>query len=326
MRSRLSSHVRWGSSIGRTTGALLAACALVVGLAACGSSSSSSSSATSTPAASGPGAGKPAVTIGDKNFAEENILGALYAQALQAKGYKVTLKDNVGSSEIIFKALTAGQIDMYPEYTGTLLSAVAEKTNEPASAEAAYTEAKAYVEPKGFTLLEKTPFYDSNALITTPAYASAHQLASIADLKPLGTSVKLGGAPEFKTRFEGSIGLKQEYGVVPTFVPVSIELSYKAIEGGQVDVQSVFSTDGQLLGGKFKVLADPKHVFGFQNVAPVVKKSVLEAEGPAFAETLNRVSALLTIPAIQQMNKAVSIDKQSASSVAEQFLKANGLG
>lgn len=114
--------------------------------------------------------------------------------------------------------------------------------------------------------------------------------------------------------------------MVPTLVPVSIELSYKAIEGGQVNVQSVFSTDGQLLGGKFKVLADPKHVFGFQNVAPVVKKSVLAAEGPAFAETLNKVSALLTIPAIQQMNKAVSIDKQSASSVAAQFLKASGLG
>jgi len=92
-----------------------------------------------------------------------------------------------------------------------------------------------------------------------------------------------------------------------------------------VQVQSVFSTDGQLLGGKFKELADPKHVFGFQNVAPVIKQSVLTAEGPAFAETMNKVSALLTIPAIQQMNKAVSIDKQSPESVAKQFLAANGL-
>jgi osmoprotectant transport system substrate-binding protein len=321
------------SKLGVSTAALLATTALSVGLAACGSSSSTSSSssslsastAASTAAASGPGSGKPAVTIGDKNFAEENILGALYAQALEAKGYKITLKDNVGSSEIIYKALTAGQIDMYPEYTGTLLSAVAEQTKEPASAEAAYQQAKAFVEPKGYTLLDKTPFYDSNALIALPSYASANHLSSIADLKPLGKKVKLGGAPEFTTRFEGSIGLKKEYGVVPTFVPVSIELSYKAIEGGQVNVQSVFSTDGQLLGGKFKVLADPKHVFGFQNVAPVVKKSVLSAEGPAFAETLNKVSALLTIPAIQQMNAAVSIDKQSATSVAEKFLKANGL-
>jgi osmoprotectant transport system substrate-binding protein len=335
MRSRLMPEERWSRSVGRSVATLLATSALVIGLAACGSSSSSSSSSTSTPstsstssstAASGPGAGKPAVTIGDKNFAEENILGQLYAQALKAKGYTINLKSELGSSEIIFKALTAGQIDMYPEYTGTLLSAIAEQTKEPASAEAAYEEAKKFVEGKGFTLLDKTPFYDSNALVTLPSYASQHKLTSIGDLKALGKSVKLGGAPEFKTRFEGSIGLKKEYDVEPTFVPVSIELSYKAIESGQVDVQSVFSTDGQLLGGKFKVLADPKHVFGFQNVAPVVKQSVLSAEGPAFAETLNKVSALLTIPAIQQMNKAVSIDKQSPETVAAQFLKANDLG
>jgi osmoprotectant transport system substrate-binding protein len=305
-------------------------------LAACGSSSSSSSSsaastpattaATTTPAASsGPGVGKPAVTIGDKSFAEENILGALYSQALAAKGYKVTLKDNLGSTEIAYKALTSGQVEMYPEYTGTLLSAVAEQTKNPASAKAAYEEAKAYVQKDGLTLLNYTPFYDSDALATLPSYASQHNLSSIADLKPLGKAVKLGGAPEFATRFEGLLGLKQEYGVSPTFKPIAIELSYKALESGQVDVQDVFTTDGQLLGGKFKLLADPKHVFGFQNVAPVVKKSVLAAEGPAFEQTLNQVSALLTIPAIQQMNAAVSIDKQSAAVVAAKFLKANGL-
>ena len=316
------------------TSATFALIALSVLLAACGSSSKSSSSTTaSTPtvattasAASGPGVGKPAVTIGDKNFAEENILGQLYTQALQAKGYTITLKENVGSSEIIYKALTSGQIEMYPEYTGTLLSAIAEQTKEPASAAAAYTQAKAFVEKHGLTLLSYTPFYDSDALATLPSYASAHKLSSIADLKPLGKNVTGGAPPEFATRFEGLLGLKQEYGVVPTFKPIAIELSYKALESGQVDVQNVFSTDGQLLSGKFKVLADPKHVFGFQNVAPVVKKSVLAAEGPAFTETLNKVSALLTIKAIQQMNAAVSIDKQSATSVAKQFLTANGLG
>jgi osmoprotectant transport system substrate-binding protein len=311
---------------------------LAVALTACGSSSSSSSSsaaastpaattaATSTPAAtSGPGVGKPAVTIGDKSFAEENILGALYSQALAAQGYKVTLKDNVGSTEIAYKALQSGQIDMYPEYTGVLLSTVAEQTKNPGSATEAYTQAKAYVEKHGLTLLNYTPFYDSDALATLPSYASKHNLSSIADLKPLGKSVKLGGAPEFATRFEGLLGLKQEYGVNPTFTPIAIELSYKALESGQVDVQDVFTTDGQLLGGKFKLLADPKHVFGFQNAAPLVKQSVVAAEGPAFTQTLNKVSALLTINAIQQMNAAVSIDKQSAASVAAKFLKANGL-
>jgi osmoprotectant transport system substrate-binding protein len=297
--------------------------ALSVGIAACGSSKSSTSTTAST--ASGPGAGKPAVTIGDKNFTEENILGQLYSQALQAKGYKVTLKENVGSSEIIYKALTSGQIDMYPEYTGTLLSAIANQTKEPASATAAYQEAKAFVEKDGLTLLNYTPFYDSDALATLPSYASAHNLSSIADLKPLGKALILGGPPEFATRYEGLLGLKQVYGVVPTFKPIAIELSYKALEGGQVNTQVVFTTDGQLLSGKFKLLADPKHVFGFQNVAPVVKKSVLVAEGPAFEQTLNSVSALLTLHAIQQLNAAVSIDKQSAASVAHQFLVANGL-
>jgi osmoprotectant transport system substrate-binding protein len=174
-------------------------------------------------------------------------------------------------------------------------------------------------------MLDYTPFSDSDALATLPSYASVHKLSSIGDMKPLGKKVTLGGAPEFATRSEGMLGLKRQYGVDPTFEPIAIGLRYKALEGKQVDVQDVFTTDGQLLGGKFKLLADPKHVFGFQNVAPVVKKSVVSAEGPAFAETLNKVSKLLTIPAIQQMNKAVTVEKQSPQSVAGQFLRANGL-
>jgi osmoprotectant transport system substrate-binding protein len=309
----------------------VAALALGVGLAACGSNSSSSSTSTTASTSSSssggsPGAGKPAITLGDKNFAEENILGALYAQALQAKGFTVNVKDNVGSTEIIYKALQAGQVDVYPEYTGVLLSAVAEQKTNPTSASAAAAEAKAFLEKHGATLLNTTPFYDSDALATLPAYATKNKLKSIADLKALGNGVKLGAAPEFATRQEGLLGLKSEYGIDPTFKPIAIELSYKALETSQVDVQDVFTTDAQLLGGKFTVLEDPKHVFGFQNVAPVVKQTVLAAEGPAFAETLDKVSALLTIPAIQQMNKAVSVDKQSASSVAKQFLAANGLG
>jgi osmoprotectant transport system substrate-binding protein len=305
----------------------LAIAALSVGLAACGSSSSSSSSSSSTSSSAGgqPGAGKPAVTIGDKNFPEENILGQLYAQALQAKGYKVNLKSEIGSSEIIYKALTSGKIDMYPEYTGVFLSAVAQQTKLPTSAAEAYKQAKAFAETKGYTMLAYTPFFDSDALGVLPSYAEKNKVKSIEDLKPLGKKVTLGAAPEFATRFEGLLGLKKEYGVNPTFKPIAIELAYKALESGQVDTQDVFTTDGQLLGGKFKLLEDPKHVFGFQNVAPIVKKGVLAAEGPAFEETVDKVSKLLTIGAIQQMNKAVSIDKQSAASVATQFLKANGL-
>ncbi|HXD55796.1 MAG TPA: glycine betaine ABC transporter substrate-binding protein [Solirubrobacteraceae bacterium] len=317
---------RGGRAGWKLAAALMAASALVLLLAACGSSKSSSTSSTASTSGSGsPGAGKPPITIGDKNFGEEYILGDLYAQALEAKGYSVKLKENIGSSELIYKALTSGQIGMYPEYTGTLLSAVAEQTKEPTSEKGAYEEAKAFVEKHGFTLLNYTPFYDSDALATLPGYAEENKLASIEDLKPLGKKVTIGGPAEFATRFEGLKGLKSVYGVVPTFKPFSIELSYKALEGKESDVQVVFSTDGQLLGGKFKVLTDPKHVFGFQNVAPVIKKSLLTEEGPAFEETVNKVSALLTTQAMQQMNKAVTLEKQSPAAVAKQFLSANGL-
>jgi osmoprotectant transport system substrate-binding protein len=303
--------------------------AFAAGLAACGSSSSSSSTtssaASSTAASAKPGAGKPAVVIGDKNFPEEYILGSLYEEALAAQGYTVSLKGNIGSSELIYKALTSGQIQLYPEYTGTLLTAIANDNNPPHSAAQTYSLAQAFLQKHGYTLLNQTPFADSDVLTATKAYATAHGLKTVADLKKLG-SFKLGAAPEFATRYEGLIGLKKEYGLNPTFVPLAIGITYKAIDSGQVNVFDAFTTDPQLLSGKYTPLADPKGVFGFQNVAPVVKQSVLTAEGPAFAATINKVSALLTLPAIQQMNKAVEVDQQSPTSVAHQCLAANGLG
>jgi osmoprotectant transport system substrate-binding protein len=322
----------------KTALAAVLAAALTPALAACGGSSkSNSTSKTSAPAttaatsgsptaaSSGPGVGKPPVTIGDKNFTEEYILGALYAQALAAKGYHVTVKGNIGSSEITWKALSSGQIDMYPEYTGTLLTAIANDNKPPTSAKQTYDLAQAYVKKHGFVLLDQTPFYDSDALAATKGFASKNGLRSIPDLKKMGHSLKLGGAPEFATRYAGLVGLKQVYGLNPTFVPLAIGITYKAIDTGQVDVFDAFTTDAQLTTGKYVLLSDPKRVFGFQNVAPVVKASVVQAEGPAFAATLNKVSSLLTLPAIQKMNAAVALDQQSPQAVARQFLQANGL-
>jgi osmoprotectant transport system substrate-binding protein len=320
--------------------------ALAAGVAACGSSSSSSSSSTSTtssasssaaasiptstnggtatPASSGPGVGKPAIVIGDKNFEEEYVLGSLYQEALAAKGYKVTLKGNIGSSELIYKALTSGQIDMYPEYTGTFLTAIANDNNPPHSAAQTYALAQAFAEKHGYMLLGQTPFADSDVLTATKAFATAHGLKTVADLKKLG-HFKLGAAPEFATRYEGLLGLKKVYGLNPQFVPLAIGITYKAIDSGEVDVFDAFTTDPELLSGKYTPLTDTKGVFGFQNVAPVVKQSLLKTEGPAFEATINKVSSLLTLPAIQKMNQAVAVDQQSPASVAHQFLAANGL-
>ncbi len=323
-------HMRWK---GWSSGAL--AVVMTLALAACGSSSSSpktsSTSSTATgsssaaPAASGPGKGKPPIVLGDKNFDEEYLLGALYQQALAAKGYSVTLKGNIGSSEIIWKALQGGQIQMYPEYTGTLLTAIAGNTKPPSSAKQTYNEAQAFVKQHGFILLDQTPFYDADGLAAVKAYAKAHSLKTIADLQKLG-KVSYGAPAENRTRYDGLVGLEKVYGLHKLqFVPLAEGLNYKALDSGQVKIATIFTTDPQLQAGKYTVLADTKKLFGFQNVAPVVKQSLVRAEGPAFTQTINKVSSLLTLPAIIKMNAAVQLDQQSPASVAHSFLAANGL-
>ena len=305
--------------------ALALVAALAVVAAGCGSSNKSNTSSTAAPSGT-PGAGKPAVTIGDKNFPEQLILGQLYAQALRAKGYKVALKANIGATEVIDKALTSGRIDGYPEYTGIGLTAIAGDNKPPSSANDAYQKLKAFEEKRGFTLTNMTPFVDTNTIIVKPDYAAGHQLKTIADFKNLRPgSVKLAGPPEFATRAEGLPGLKKAYGVTFKFKPLAIGLQYKALDNGDVQTATVFTTDGQLQGNKYTELSDPKNVFGFQNVAPVFSKKVLAAEGPAFAQTLNATSALLSTEAMRRMNAAVVLDKQDPAAVASAFLKANNL-
>jgi osmoprotectant transport system substrate-binding protein len=306
----------------------------VAALAACGSSSSSSSSSaaggsssssSSSAAVSGPGTGKPPITIGDKNFTEEFILGDLYAQALKAKGFTVNLKPNIGSSELTDKALRAGQIDMYPEYTGVILSVLAMQTRRPASENAAYAAAQKFEQARGYTLLAKTPFFDADAMATLKPFAQKNHLVTLGDLKKL-KSFSLGAPPENKTRYEGVVGMRQAYGITNIqFVPLTIGLQYAALDKGSVDTANVFTTDGQLQSGKYVILPDTKHIYGYQNVAPVVSSKLLAKEGPAFAQTLNAVSAKLTTHVMQQLNAAVDIQKVDPATVASKFLQANGL-
>ncbi|MGH2863609.1 MAG: glycine betaine ABC transporter substrate-binding protein, partial [Solirubrobacteraceae bacterium] len=270
-----------------------------------------------------PGKGKPAVVLGDKNFPEENILGDLYQQALQAKGYKVTVKPNLGSTEIAWKSLKSGQIQGYPEYDGTLLATVAGITSNPGSATKAATQTRNWLAKHGYVFTNTTPFTDSDAIAVLKSYASAHGLKTIGDLKKLGKALKLGGAPEFATRYpDGLLGLHRVYKAFPTFAPLNISNFYAALDNKQVNAAVVFSTDPPLKTGKYTVLKDTKFIFGFQNVGMVVKKSVAAAEGRAFTSTINKVSRLLTQQAIIKLNSAVEVDKLSAAKVASEFLKA----
>jgi osmoprotectant transport system substrate-binding protein len=310
----------------RTILALVAALALSTGVVACGSSDDDGGTNGGTQAAAAqPGKGKPAVTLGTKNFTEQFVLGQLYKQALEAKGYTVALKQNIGSTEIADKALRSGQIDMYPEYIGIFNTAVAGDAKAYPSVEAAFAAGKAYAERNGYTLLPLTPFTDVDALAVTPEYARANDLRTVADLAKI-RGLKLGAPPEFRQRETGLVGLARVYGIRDVdFAPLTIGLQYQALDDGKIDTADVFTTDGQLQSGRYVVLTDPKNVFGFQNVTPIVSTRVLAAEGPAFEDTLNAVSRVLTTRAMQQMNAAVAIDKQSPADVAQQFLQATGL-
>lgn len=297
---------------------LLAVVVAVAGLAV--------SVAASASAANLPGKGKPTFVLGDKNFPEEYILGSLYQEALEAKGYKVTLKSNLGSTEIAWQALKSGKIEGYPEYDGTLLATIAGISKNAANAKAEATETKNWLGKHGYDFTNVTPFTDSDAIAVLKSYATKNGLTTIASLKKLGKAVKIGGAPEFATRYpDGLLGLNRIYKVFPTFTPLNIPSFYTALDSNQVQAAAVFTTDPPLKTGKYTVLKDTKFIFGFQNVGMVVKKSVATAEGMAFTSTINAVSRLLTQSTIIDLNAAVELNKEQPTAVAHAFLKANHL-
>jgi osmoprotectant transport system substrate-binding protein len=305
---------------------LLLAALAVFGLAACGDDDDSSGGGgTSTTSSDQPGKGKPAVTLGTKDFTEEFVLGELYKQALEAKGYKVNLKKNIGSTEIIDKALTSGQIDGYPEYLGVSVAVVAGKDIIPKSDQETYDLAKTFYEGRGQVISQQTPFFDVDAIATTKDFATKNGLKTVADLKKLD-SFTVGARPEFKDRYQGLKGMQKVYGLTNAkFKQLALGIQYQALDSGDVDSANVFSTDAQLASGKYTVLEDPEGVFGYQHVAMVMDKKKNDALGPEFFATIDGVSKLLTNDAMISMNKAVAIDKQPEADVAKKFLQANGL-
>jgi osmoprotectant transport system substrate-binding protein len=321
----------------RTVTALLALLATVA-LAACGSSSSSSSSSSasssasggsgatsSTAASSSSASGGGSLTLGTKNFTEEFIVGQLYKQALTAKGCKVNYKENIGATEVVDKALTSGQIDAYPEYTGESVATVAGINKNVTSPAEEYSLAKQFYAKRGQVMSQMTPFFDTDAIAVTKAYAAKYGLKTTADLKKV-PHFTLGARPEFLNREEGALGMKKVYGVKNfSFKSLALGLQYQALDSGAVQAIDVFTTDPQLASGKYVVLKDPKNIFGFQNIALVIDKNKVNA-CPSLLDTVNGVNKLLTTPAIIAMNKAVAIDHQQAAAVASAFLKANKVG
>jgi len=262
------------------------------------------------------------IIIGTKDFPEQYVLGQLYKQALEAKGFKVQYKENIGSTELIDKSLRSGKVTFYPEYTGIMLSVTFGRQTLPKSALGTYALAKRLYAKRGQTLLRQTPFQDRDAIAVLRTTASKYGVKTVGDLKKI-PNLTLAGFPQFETRWAPS--LKKLYGVSFDFTPLAGTSAYTLLSQKKVLAAAIFSTDPQLISTKYVVLSEPRNMFGFQYVAPVLDKDLVSENGSTFTSTVNKVTALLTTRAMIAMNKAVALDKKPAASVAKAFLKANKL-
>jgi osmoprotectant transport system substrate-binding protein len=270
----------------------------------------------------GSSSAKPTVVLGTKNFTEAYVLGELYRQALEAEGYTVQYKQNIGSSELIDTAFQSKKINFYPEYIGVLVANIA-KQKASDTADATLDAARSFEEKeRNATVYDMTPFSDTDSFGLLTSTAQRLGVKTIEDMKKV-PSFTFAGFPECKTRITCLLGLKQIYGLDQAkFVPLGSVSVYTLLDRGTVTAGDVFSTDPQLQSSKYTVLDDTKHIFGFQNVAPVVSKQI---DSEDLRSVVDDVSAKLTLDAMRAMNKAVAIDKQSPASVARAFLKANDL-
>lgn len=316
----------------RAAAALLLALALTLGVVACGSSdddSTSSSEEGGGAIVSNPDNGKVSLTIGSKNFPEQEILGEIYAQALKAAGYKVKSDLNLGSETVAHQAVKSGAISGYPEYASTALTSFfgVEPEEVPAGATPAYEKAKAEFEKEGLTAFPPTPFASANAVGTTTKFAEEEELETISDLEGKSGSMSLYGSPECRQRIDCLAGLEKYYGLkFKSFHPVDIGLRYTVLEKGQADLSILFTTDPQLAAekDKFVILEDDKEVFPAGNVIFVSKKSTVEKAGPDYEKTIVQVQEGLTLEVMQELDARVELEKQTPKQAAAAYLKSAG--
>ena len=315
----------------RAAVAVLLALVLSLGVAACGSSNDESTGEEEGAGAivSNPENGKVTLTIGSKNFPEQEILGEIYAQALKAAGYKVKSDLNLGSETVAHQAVKSGATSGYPEYASTALTSFfgIEPEEVPAGAQPAYEKAKAEFEKEGLTAFPPTPFASANAVGTLKKTAEERELKTVSDLEGQSEEMTLYGSPECRQRIDCLAGLEKYYGLkFKSFTPVDIGLRYTVLEKGQADLSILFTTDPQLAAekDKFVILEDDKHVFPAGNVIFVTKSSVAEKAGPDYEKTIVEVQKGLTLPVMQELDARVELEKQSPAKAAAAYLKEAG--
>jgi len=264
------------------------------------------------------------VRVGSKNFTEQFIVAEIYAQALEAAGIKVERKLNLGGTLIAQKALEEKQIDLYPEYTGTILLVVlkAPTMTDPKSV---YDKVRTEYATKGLVVLNQAPMNNTYNMVVRPETAAQYKLETVSDLARVAKELKLGAGPEFRDRADGLPGLKSVYGIeFKEDLQMAIGLRYQALAAKQIDVVNGYATDGMISALKLKRLKDDRNLWPPYYLVPVVRREALDAN-PQIADVLNRVDALLDEPTMAAMNYRVDGEKEEPKDVARAFLKAKGI-
>lgn len=276
------------------------------------------------PLAGGDTAPAPAGTliIGSADFPESQLLATIYELALKDAGVPVQTRLNIGSREVYLPALLDGSIGLIPEYAGAALSYLDRSSDAHAPAEV-IPALKAAL-PEGVTLLEASDAQNADSLVVTEKTATDDNLKSISDLKDHAGSMVLGGPPEWQTRHEGVVGLKEVYGLEFKSVrslDAGGPLTLSALLNGQIQAANLFSTDPALVKNGLVTLEDDKNLFRAQNIVPVIATSAVTDE---ITGKLNAISAALTTEDLTEMNARLAAH-ESYETVATDFLKEKGL-
>jgi len=266
------------------------------------------------------------IKVGSKDFTEEFIVGNMYALLLEAAGAKVDRKLNLGGTPVCQAAMEKGDLDLYPEYTGTGLLTVL-KLPSNTDAKQVYDEvAKGYKDKYNFVWLDPAPMNDTQALAMTQQGSQKFGITKISDIVPKASQLTMIGPPEFETREDGLPGIMKVYGSfkLKKYIGVDPGLKYKGLLDGQADIAVAFSTDGEISVNKLVVLQDDKKLFPVYQITPVVTQKALDAS-PGIKDTLNRVQPLLTDQVMSTLNYEVDGKKREPAAVAKEFLTNQGL-
>lgn len=272
------------------------------------------------------GDGDNTIVVGSKDFTEQFILGEMYALLLEDAGFTVERRLNLGGTPVAQQALENGEIDLYPEYTGTGLLTVLKLPVNSDPQEVYNTVAEQYQEQFNLVWLEPAPMNNTQALAMTREGSEAFGITTISDMAANASELVMAGPPEFQEREDGLPGLKQAYGdfELEEYIAIDPGLRYQALVAGQADVVVAFGTDGEIAAFDLVTLEDDRQLFPPYQVAPVVRQDVLD-ENPEVAEALNSLAPELTDEVMRRLNYEVSGNGREPADVAREFLVQEGL-